>query len=171
MSYLVRKIARAKWPNTQNLSNFNIDNLKADAISSCLRTQKDTLSIWEIDSLSEIDDAALALVSSSEHLDGIFMVSIDKNLLTSQGLQLIKTPGNTPVLDLQQKHHDVYGLTYNSIGKFAHCIIEALNQQSFTHKYTKGQLKNLLNDAVTKNRVNIDSLNEKLKAKLESKPS
>ena len=61
LAILVRKIARAKWPDEL----CGIDKLNGDAISD-LRTTNNTISLWRVASEAELPSAMLALSASSK---------------------------------------------------------------------------------------------------------
>ena len=164
MPYLVRKIARGKWPSSDILS-FNVSDISADAISSCLRTSSNTLSTWEIDKIEDLEEAALALVSSAEHTDTMWVIFIEKSEITKNGLGINNTPGNTCVRDLVDRHIDVTGLTYKTIGDFAGFVLEALKQDQ-VKSFTSSTLKKMLKRAIEEDRINPDQLNPKLRARI-----
>src|SRR5680860_1384079 len=69
---LVRKIEKAKWMQNDIL---NGEEVSADAITNCTRTNKNKLSLWFIQDESNLDDAVLALTSQAQHLETIDTVS------------------------------------------------------------------------------------------------
>lgn len=164
MPYLVRKINKAKWPK-ENYSEFEINNLKADAITSCLRTSGDTLSTWEISSIDNLSQAILALVSTFERLDKIDVVIIDETDLTSSGFEIESTPGNTPVEKLKQTHKDITGLTYQTIGNFSKLLLDTMGEGR-TERYTVKKVRNLLLSAIESGELDIHSLKESLRDSL-----
>ena len=60
MSLLVRKINRAKWLQTDIAHG---DDISADAITNCMKTTSNRLSVWEVESEARIEEAALAIAS------------------------------------------------------------------------------------------------------------
>lgn len=48
MKYIIRKFTKAKWSLIPT-DTGNYENLQADAITSCLRTSGNTLSVWAVD--------------------------------------------------------------------------------------------------------------------------
>ncbi|MGX5556728.1 hypothetical protein [Bacillus cereus] len=159
MSLLVRKIAKSKWPKG-DFEGVDIQDLRADAITSCLRTSDDTLSTWEIPSLNDLSDAVLALVSSFERIDKIDVVIIDKEEVTKRGFEIVDTPGNTPVEQLQQTHRDITGLTYGTVGDFSRLLLDTMGTKGRVERYTAKKVKNLLNDAIKNGILDLHSLKE-----------
>lgn len=165
MSLLVRKIAKSKWPK-EDFEGFDIKDLKADAITSCLRTSDDTLSTWEISSLTDLPDAVLALVSSFERLDKIDVVIIDKAEVIQRGFEIADTPGNTPVEKLQQTHRDITGLTYQTVGDFSRLLLDTMGTQGRVERYTATKVKKLLNTAINQGILEVHSLKEGVRKSL-----
>ena len=77
MSLLIRKINRNKWIQNDAVP----DDVPADAITGgCVRTQRNTLSVWEVPDENKIDEAVLAIVSAGHHLETIDVVQIDRDI-------------------------------------------------------------------------------------------
>lgn len=75
MGYLVRKFTRSKWGNPVPA---DYSNLNADAVTSCLRTTRNTLSVWRIENEKELDQAILAIAGTLERLQTFDIVSLDE---------------------------------------------------------------------------------------------
>jgi len=60
MALQVRKINKAKWLRADIVNSAEIP---ADAITNCLRTQQNNLSVWRIKSEDEIENAVIAISS------------------------------------------------------------------------------------------------------------
>jgi hypothetical protein len=164
MAFLVRKISRSKWPSN-GIETMEKEEIPADAISNCMKTQKNTLSTWEIDSLDKIEEAVLALVASAEHVDSIDIVSIEKNKMEACGLQIIETAGITPVPDLVDKHKDVSALTYKAIGEFANLILDELRHTN-VRRFTKSELLKIISTAIENGRLDKSHLSKSIQSKL-----
>jgi hypothetical protein len=161
MSYLVRKITRSKWPK-ENFDQIMINNLRADAITSCLRTSSDTLSTWEIDTIDQLDEAVLALLVNQDKIENMDVITIEKDEITNRGFQIVKSPGKTHVPDLIDTHQDVSFLTYDSIGEFAKIILHTFGQKKYT-RIKKKRLIEILKKAVEGGRVNIEHLKDEVR--------
>src|SRR3989339_2055355 len=79
MSLLVRKITRNQWPNELVQKN----NLSAD-VAGDFRSNNSLLSLWEIDSIEQIQDAMLAIATSCDNISRMDFV-----ILESAGLSNI----------------------------------------------------------------------------------
>jgi len=165
MSLLVRKIDNAKWMQNDILNNdtFSVEDVSADAIT-CLKTSGNALSAWQV-AEEAIEDAVLAIVSSHQHLDTIDVVCLDPLSLESNGIRLQSTPGSTPLKDIIGQHIDICDLTYRTLGTIAEQIVHVLKEGKVL-RYTKGNIKKLLYDAINQGRLQKDDLDESLRRKL-----
>ncbi|MFF2457641.1 hypothetical protein [Peribacillus simplex] len=165
MSFLVRKINKAKWPK-ENFSEFDIRNLRADALTSCLRTSKDTLSTWEIQSMEDLSEAILALVSTFERLDKIDVVIIERNEISNSGFEIEDTPGDTPIDELKNTHKDIVGLTYKTMGEFSQLLLDTMGVEGRMERYTVKKVEKLLKSAIDSGILDLNSLKESLRKSL-----
>ncbi|MGH0593347.1 hypothetical protein ACQVPY_13750 [Bacillus pretiosus] len=166
MSLLVRKLAKSKWPK-ENFETVDIKDLRADAITSCLRTSNDTLSTWEIASPDNLSDAILALVSSFEKIDKIDVVMIEREEVVNRGFEIADTLGNTPVEQLKNTHKDITGLTYQTVGDFSRLLLDTM-MEGRVERYTATKVKRLLKEAIEQGKLDLNSLKEGVRESLVS---
>ncbi len=156
MSFLVRKINRAKWQN-------KIDgDVQADAITNCLKTSQNKLSLWHIETEAEIDKAVLAIVANQEHLDSIDVVTLEEASLKKDSLKIVESDGKTPVKSLIHTHRDIIELNFTKLGKVKDLILEKVNN-SKSKRYTILQLKTILDGAIQNGLIEKDDLKGNLK--------
>lgn len=161
MSLLIRKINRNHWPD----STIDLSDIRADAITLSMRTSRDAMSVYEIPSLEELDEAVLAIASNFQCLEAFDVVSMDKQRLIDLGLNCVQTPGKTPVQELQSAHHDISNLCYGKLGMVATYIASRVLDKYFVRR-TRGQLKDILNKAIQDGRLYLTSLDERLQQDL-----
>lgn len=162
MSLLIRKIDKAKWMQNDILGG---EDVSADAITNCMKTKGNVLSVWQVAEEGTIEDAVLAIVSSHQHLDTIDVVCLEPSSLQGEGIRLQSTPGLTPVKDLTDQHIDIFGLTYRTLGTVAKHTVEMIKKEKIV-RYTKDNIKKLLNVAINSGRVQSDDLHKSLREKL-----
>lgn len=151
MAYLVRKIARAKWPE----EICSVSDLCGDAISD-LKTTANTLSLWRIETEDDLPTAALALSASSKSnsIEGLSLVWIPEEKIRERLISIDEnSPGDTIVADLMPLHRDLCSITYSSLGGFADLILNELIQEKHYRRYTKGQMKTALAKAYNDKRI------------------
>ena len=164
MSLLIRKINRNKW-----LQNDTVpDDVPADAITGgCVRTQRNTLSVWEVQDENKIDEAVLAIVSAGHHLETIDVVPIDREHLEQNEINCKEIPGRTKVKDLADTHVDLCNLAYRELGIIAYHIADKFRQGK-VKRYRKKYLEEILRDAIQKKRLKITDLEDAISEKLQN---
>lgn len=157
MTFLVRKFNRAKWSTTNNVDVFDINS---DAITTCLKSSGNTLSVWEINKVDDLDSAVLAMASNFDKLEAADFVILEKKSLESKDIDIVKTDGNTVVEDLIETHYDLSKLNYFKIG----LIAEHLSERIVTHhkRYTLAELRKVLFDAIKSGRLKDSDIKEKV---------
>jgi len=162
MAVCVRFIARAKWPDEDELNVIDVDYIKADAITGSLKTDGNTLSTWEVDNEYMISDAVLAFVSKAEKIDTLHTIWIDNVSISSSGLNTRKSDGNTIVNDMRSNHCDVYDLKLFSLRIFASLVLDSLRREQYK-LFPKQQVFQILKQGLDDKRLTVDDLNDKLK--------
>jgi hypothetical protein len=156
MTYLVRKIAPAKWSGAQSL-----EALSADALTVDLRTINNTLSLWEINGEDELCDAVLALAISknSKKIEKMDLVLIPKETILTKQLSIRASPGETFAEGLSDTHREVVDLKYPSLGVFAQIIIDLLSKNG-PITITKTKVENIVKAAYNDKTIDISCLPE-----------
>lgn len=149
MSYLVRKVEAAKWRQNPITEGAEVS---ADAITNCMKTKRNSISVWEIAEEASINEAILAIVSASDHIDTIDVALLPLQSVIDAGITLQSTPGITPVPELVNSHRDISELNYHSLGIIKDIIVDQFKMDRVT-RYTKKQLKTLILEAVDSNRL------------------
>lgn len=162
MPLLVRKINKAKWFQTDLENTFDVT---ADAITNCLRTTKNTLSVWKIENEEDLENAILALVANQDHLDTIDIVILEESTLIKYDLSIIATPGDTPIDHLINTHRDIAELTYDKLGNVKDHIVERIRKEK-VKRYTVGSLKKILRKAIEDGHLKKSDLKESIQKKL-----
>ena len=156
MSELVRKINAAKWRQVSLKKNVDVS---ADAITHSMKTTANVFSVWEIDSEEQIDQAALAMVASGDNLETFDVVPLSPTHLKDKGIEIIKNDGKTKVGDLVKTHFVLAGLTYSKLGIIANHIVDMFIGNK-VKRYTRDDLRSLLNKAIDDGRLNKEDLPE-----------
>ncbi len=166
MSYLVRRITRAKWEPGDGLAQGEIP---ADAVTVDLRTNSNTLSFWQLETPSndlEICRIALAITTAAERIDRMDLTWIDKNRLSDQGISINPSDGRTPVESLRGNHFDVTKLDLGRLCGVAKGIAEALSQRQH-RRFTKKELIQIIVEGLRDDLVSINDLAPKVKEEIE----
>ena len=161
MRLLVRKISKSKWTSGDTVP----EDIQADAITGCLRTHGNKLSVWAIQDESSIDEAFLALVAAGDRLDTIDVVQMNFEELQKDGFRCARTKGRTPVEDLVDTHLDICDLSYGKLGVIA-CYIANMVRNGKQVRRTVGELKEILRTAIAEGRLSEEELKEDIRKKL-----
>lgn len=164
MPYLVRMISLAKWDGYQ-LS----DDVDADAITSCMRTTKNTLSVWYVnsDSDQELEKVVLALASLRESIDKMEIVLIDCEDINKYDLDIIDTDGNSHIDSVNKSHKDICGLKYSTLEHVKNTILHSLRNNK-RRGFSKKQIKEILLKAVYfDGTLDLNRIHKKLRTEIE----
>jgi hypothetical protein len=161
MSFLVRKINRAKWFQFDILK---FDEVSADAVTNCLKTTGNTLSVWHIESEEDIENAVLAIVANQDHIETVDFVILDAQALIEYNLNIVFTPGDTPVKSLVETHRDVSGLSYTKLGHVKEHLVQRIRVDKIK-RYTASSIKKILSKALSDGLIQIEDLKESIRGK------
>lgn len=167
MAFLVRKlIKRDRLIVLEN--EDEIGNILADIPTTEFRTNDGTLSTWRIESLEELDDAVLAIAVSSSEISKLDVIVLDTNLVEKNGLSFSYTYAGVdiPVPDLQDLHCDIQGITMQKLFDCAllyrEIIISEPDEGKYIVRYSAGEVKKLLKNAISSNRVDRTKATKKI---------
>lgn len=163
MAYLVRKFHRPKWePN--KIVPGSVDEVSADALTSCLRTSGNTLSVWKTENpeWGEFDDVLAAMFST---LDGPSRADIillkEKELQEIDGVELEESEGKTPAVnEINAKHRDISNLKHSSITCVAEIFLEELakGQNAQVKRYSEKNIIKLVKHFVEQGKIDKEKL-------------
>lgn len=159
MTYLVRKITRAKWDLPKGFAKGEIP---ADAISVDLRTKSNALSFWQCASKSpdDIAEVALVLAAASGNVEPMDLVWLPRKTLCAD-LANEDTLGETPVESLADRHVDISQLDYVRLGKVAEAIAGAIADKHYT-RVQRSKMIEIFEKAVREKRVKLSKLDKKI---------
>ena len=113
MSFWVRKIDKGKWLENDIM---NGQDVSADAITRCMKTTDNKLSVWEIVDESEMNDVAVALSFVQEHLETIDVVPLEIDRMKTGGIEWEDVDGVTKLPHMVKRHRNLVGLSYKTLG-------------------------------------------------------
>ena len=164
---MARKITRAKW---QTKSGIDGGKVPADAVTADLRTQSNSLSLWECGGATQEDveavAVALALAVAGDRLDKIDIVWFSDGELRASGLRISQTLGRPPIAEMSRRHYDAQNLDYEQLGIIADCVAKALSNDQYK-RFTQRRVRELVSIAVQQGKVSLDDLNDKIRRDVE----
>lgn len=155
---LIRKVSLAKWKGC--LEN-DADYISADAVTACLRTTGNSLSVWRADSEEEINCALLALAASLQRLDAIEYVILNEDDLKAGNLGIENTEVDIPVNTPKELHHDIINLDHSALRTVANLIKKEVSENKHA-RLSRSQAKNILIEAIKKDFIKKERLPAKL---------
>ena len=163
MSFLVRKINAVKWRYPEF---FGIDKIPADGITSgCLKTERNNLSVWKIDSKDNLEEAVIAIVSSGDHIKAMDFIILDPESLTQNGISIVPREMDTPYEAQKGNHLDLVELSYTEIGIIAHQVLNEIKAERDT-RYAEAELVDMLTKAANEGKLRLDLLAKNIKKRI-----
>jgi len=173
MPLLVRKIDKAKWLQNDITGS---EDVSADAITICLKTSDNKLSVWKVSTETDIEEAILAIVSGGDHLEAIDIITIDCQRMASDGIGFTQNPEKsvTRVQDLKDAHYDITDLSYGKLGVISQYIVDCFKKGQIINSCKEGQvircteiyLKGIMREAIEDGRLKKEDLPDSIQKKL-----
>ena len=168
MAFLVRKLI--KRSSIDLIADADsLENMFADAATSEFRTTKGTLSTWRINDIDDLDNAVLAIVVTSSKIERMDFIVIDTTLIEENHLEYIQSDAGKEIAvpDLQNTHYNIVNVTISKLINCA-CIYRKVFEQDddngiYIVRYAQGDIKDLLEKAVTNGRIRIELLTKDIR--------
>lgn len=184
MSLVIRRINLGKWKDYSSsarersfcnkiLSKWRLRyNAPADAITSCLKTINNDLSVWVIDDKTKLDSALLAMATGSK-TSGIGTVDylvFDYEELEKTGILIEQSiqDADTAVPCLRILHHNLRNIHYDDLGKMQDLIVSKIKHEKQERK-TSPYIWNLIEKALDHGCIDDKLLSDKLKCAIQEK--
>ena len=141
--------------------------MPGDAISD-IRTTKNTLSFWEIDDISNLEDAILALAVAPQvkSLETLWVAWVDKAELLDNEIKIEQFPGDTAVEELADTHRNAFEVTYTSLGTISKLLSRAIVNDN-CKRIPSSELVRLVKKAYQDGRINLDKCSDIIKSRYE----
>lgn len=93
MAYYVRKIARSKWQENPLSANKEqaieeVKSVKADAITNCIKTTGNKLSLWRVEEKRDSIDDIIPLIIGFERPDTCDIIYISDEVFSEEEITL-----------------------------------------------------------------------------------
>ena len=83
--YYLRKISRGKWPKEDEIAQASPRDVKADTVVSELKTESNKLSVWQVETDDDLENAFVALGSNCQNVGAIWAVKLSPDDLVDIG--------------------------------------------------------------------------------------
>lgn len=161
--HFVRKLNRAKW---FQIDVFNDSDVTADTITNCLQTKGNALSVWQIHSENDLNDAVLAIISNQDHIESLDVVILNVETIENYNIQIVASDGITPVEFMINSHRNLSELTYLKLGFIKDHIIERIRDDKMK-RFTKFELLKILKKAIADGILKMEDLKADVRKKVE----
>lgn len=153
-------------PAITSCDKAHLLSISADVTTNEFRTTDSKLSVWRIDSIQDLDKAALAISLGGQRIESIKVVILDMDAI-EDFFQLDKSKGLTVATGLVNIHRDICGITHSSLEKLLFAYKNAVDSSNWK-QYGAKQLKELIKTALLANQVDIESAPPELAEQLKS---
>lgn len=180
MGYYIRMIGYGKWSSAYEEKNKVPEKVtNADVITSELRTKENTLSLWKIDDvtdLEKINEICLSLALERDSLTRLDIMIIEEEWLNKHitTAEIKHTPEGAKsfINNLDEKHYDLTNMTYDSLGEISECMFEIWKEtiidkgECYVLQKSVSEIKKIYNN-LDKNKIDVEELKNKKKIYLE----
>lgn len=138
----------------------------SDAITSDLRTQKNTLSVWRIDNPEDVDGIVAALALGRDSIQKMAYLILNEEEIKKMGIPLNKELGQAEGMmdtSILKCHINISELDYWRIGFLAEYLKKLAVSENGHGSKTKVEVNNILKKMIQNNKIDINLMNEKLK--------
>lgn len=157
MSFILRKIRKARWYDHSSIPWLAPGEVQADALDD-LKTEDNKLSVWYVnDDKSNLDDVLTAIAVNSDNPTSVDFTLVELAHLEQIGLGTINTNiGETPYQDANHWHRDLLELTAQMCLEIAVLIANPGKR----HRYCRSDVIQLATEAVTAEKIKLSELSE-----------
>ncbi len=132
-------------------------DIEADTVVAEFKTDQNKLSVWQVETETDLEDAFIALGSSCSSIGTIWAAKVSPQDLHDVGFD--DEEGNTPTFGINQKHRNITDLNYVSLGSVISSIILCFQTKDRIVKRSRAEMKRLLAEAYNNGRLNVPELN------------
>lgn len=145
MTYLLRKFSYAKWKGNKE---FPPMNFTADAITNCIKTSRNQLSVWISESNDfskpEVEKLVVALATTMDKPDVMDFVWLNTEWFQNENIPLVFNKGTSKYESLNDRHRDLSNLDLNGLSKVGKHIVEKMEEPGNRKRYSKNEILKLV---------------------------
>ncbi|WAL79824.1 hypothetical protein [Shewanella sp. DAU305] len=172
MKYIIRKFSKAKWSLIPH-DTGDYKNLQADAVTSCLRTSSNTLSVWAVESTDWEDmyGVLAALFSSSDTPTRTDVIIIERDKIEGElGISLVQSDGATPAVDIiNNLHYDLVKIDLLKVDAFANLMyLENIKPKNpMIRRFNENEVIRIVKESISNNLIDPEKLKQRWRDRLE----
>lgn len=149
-----------RWDGTESVERE--DGLFTGDMLADLRTQKNRLSVWQIDSDQDIDDAIVALALSRDKVKKLCYLLLDDKELADLEINIkkdipveVKAVNDPLVLS---KHGDLVNIDYWRLGYLTEYMLKLAGEKTRRGMRSEKEVKQLLNSYDNNNKISLSEM-------------
>lgn len=139
------------------IAQATLKDIEADTVVTEFKTDNNKLSVWKTEDERDIEDAFIALGANCSNIGSISAVKISLDEL--DGISFDDEEGNTPTIEINQKHRNITDLNYLSLGDVISAVIACLQKEDRVVEKSKAEMRNILVRAYLDNRLVVQAMN------------
>jgi hypothetical protein len=126
------------------------------------------LSFWQCAAKDQqtISETALAVIAGRKKAEKIEIICLERKTLEDVGIKFRATKGKTTVQHLIDSHFDAIDLDMNLLVDLAKLVARAVREKNVYHRITRKQVIELVCEAVRKEQLSIENLEDEMKRKV-----
>ena len=133
-------------------------DIQADTVVAEFKTDQNKLSVWKVESQTDIEDAFIALGSNCSNIGTIWAAKISPEDLPEAEFE--NEEGDTPTIGINHKHYNITRLNYVTLGDVISSVLGCLrSQDSRIVVKSRSEMKRILAKAYTQSRLDVKGLN------------
>lgn len=161
MTYIVRKIERARWVG----SDVEGQRIMADVVASCIRPNASELSVWYAEDDHHLEEAKLAMLANMNKLATVDLVIIPMGEIEKAGLNIVPTLPTAGPESLKTLHRDIADLDLDSLKKVAE-IVQRILSLGQGKRITMSDSRKMLEKAIADQKFAAAELHQDISRKL-----
>ena len=165
MNYLVRMIEISNWCDNEGeiILPENVNSVSSDGITRDLKSDGNTISLWEIKSLEELKEVAVSLLTSKNQPQNLFIVAIPKGSV-EECLELENNnAAETAFKKFKNRHYDLLDMNLEKLKTFAEIILRAMQNENNVYDFIYINGKDFIKELINSGEIVFDELKGKLK--------
>lgn len=147
------------WPKNEPLGKIT-----ADISTNEFRSKDSELSTWRIESMEELDQAAIAL--SGSKIEDIQLMAVDQSVIEPT-FEIGVTEGETLAKRLKETHRDIRGVTHESLDQLLVAYKEAAYNKRCV-RYLTQRLRELIKAEMEIGEVDVEAASKHMRKDLDA---
>lgn len=166
MSYMVRMLEMSNWITEDGQLWADAFSVCADGITKDLKTSDNTFSLWEIETLDELESIAISILTSRGKPQDLFVVAIPKENFASPFLLEHTTCAETAYTRYEKSHYDLLKVDLQQLKRISEIILSTLENPENVYELIYQQVRTKMQDLIAVGEIDKEKLKKDMKRNL-----